>query len=243
MVAESAEPEDGAPAARRCDSGAHRRDSNVTQTAVLPAAAAGATVAGKAAPRSAPGHIKPSTQPTKHDAAARCQRHGSRRCAALSTEPACALPPPPRLSCAPASLSPSRFNARPTPHDVCAGPVTNMPFKQAIKRIKTELGLDASLTAPAAVQAEYSSVSKLNPIIPCEGWSSLLTPVLSVKYLAGTSGLNPFFIYVTSASDSTRNETISVLRPSLSCPLAICSIVSPPAMKLDPPHALTSPPA
>ena len=40
----------------------------------------------------------------------------------------------------------------------------------------------------------YSSVSKLKAFNLCEGCSSLLLPVLSVKYLAGTSGLNPFFI-------------------------------------------------
>ena len=40
----------------------------------------------------------------------------------------------------------------------------------------------------------YSSVPKLRPFSLCGGYSSLLLPVLSVKYLAGTSGLNPFFI-------------------------------------------------
>ena len=43
---------------------------------------------------------------------------------------------------------------------------------------------------------EYSSVPELRPFSLCEGCSSLLTPVLSVIYLAGTFRLNPLGLFI-----------------------------------------------
>ena len=53
------------------------------------------------------------------------------------------------------SLSvPSRLIARPTPHDVCAGPATNMEFMDKIKYIMGCLCITQPLPGPAVQEAE-----------------------------------------------------------------------------------------